>query len=86
MYNSFRAICYCKLVPNDLNFLKFHHIEGIGSQLNLLIQRWSGAWLQFSCRIMAVGWEIRNWGHLINTKFNSDLPDSHNRMEAFVQI
>ena len=55
MYHSFRAICYCELVPNDLNFLKFHHIEGIGSQLNLLIQRWSGALLQFSCRIMAVG-------------------------------
>ena len=62
MYNSFRAICYCELVPNDLNFLKFHHIEGIGSQLNLLIQRWSGALLQFSCRIMAVGWANKKLG------------------------
>ena len=37
--HSFPAICYCELVPNDLNFLKFQHIEVIGSQLNLLIQR-----------------------------------------------
>ena len=36
MYHSFRAICYCELVPNDLNFLKFHHIEVIGSQLKFI--------------------------------------------------
>ena len=62
MYHSFRAICYCELVPNDLNFLKFHHIEVIGSQLNLLIQLWSDAWLQSSCRVMAVGWANKKLG------------------------